>query len=261
MSFVFDLPLIVTGSVIVLLLVVGSVTGLHIFRQRIHPFIRYVESDAHFVAAMVASIMVFYALAMALIAVHVWVTYEDAARTTSVEASSIAALYRDVSEYPEPLRTELRDDIREYIQYTIHEAWPQMRKGHMPSGGVSLIDSLQRALMAFEPRTESQKLLAAETLRGFNHMVETRRMRLDAVEIRLPGVWWVVILLGAVVGMLSTYYFPVKDPRLHRTLVGLLSAFIGLVMMLVLALDRPFRGDLGLSPAPYELIHDQLMKQ
>jgi hypothetical protein len=42
--------------------------------------------------------------------------------------------------------------------------------------------------------------------------------------------------------------------------VTLLSVFIGIVIFMVLALDRPFRGDLGLSADPYELIYDQLMK-
>jgi hypothetical protein len=29
---------------------------------------------------------------------------------------------------------------------------------------------------------------------------------------------------------------------------------------MILALDRPFRGDLGISADPYQLIYDQLMK-
>jgi hypothetical protein len=36
---------------------------------------------------------------------------------------------------------------------------------------------------------------------------------------------------------------------------------MGLVVFMILALDRPFRGDLGLSPAPYQLVYDQLMKE
>jgi hypothetical protein len=47
---------------------------------------------------------------------------------------------------------------------------------------------------------------------------------------------------------------------LHAILVTLLSAFMGLVIFMILALDRPFRGDLGIGPEPYELIFDQLMK-
>ncbi len=44
------------------------------------------------------------------------------------------------------------------------------------------------------------------------------------------------------------------------TVVLCLAAFVGLVIFMIFALDRPFRGDLGLTPDPYQLIYDQLMK-
>lgn len=46
--------------------------------------------------------MVFYGLAVALIAVSVWKTHSDASSTTSEEATAIGVLYRNVSSYPEP---------------------------------------------------------------------------------------------------------------------------------------------------------------
>jgi len=52
----------------------------------------------------------------------------------------------------------------------------------------------------------------------------------------------------------------VEDERLQKILVLLLSIFVGVVIFMIFALDRPFRGDLGLSPEPYQLIYDQLMK-
>jgi hypothetical protein len=51
----------------------------------------------------------------------------------------------------------------------------------------------------------------------------------------------------------------VEDARLQGILVLLLATFIGLVIFMIFAMDRPFRGDLGLRPDPYQLIYDQLM--
>ena len=48
--------------------------------------------------------------------------------------------------------------------------------------------------------------------------------------------------------------------RLHVTLVTLLATFIGLVIFMTFAFDRPFRGDLGLDPGPYQLVYDKVMK-
>jgi hypothetical protein len=47
---------------------------------------------------------------------------------------------------------------------------------------------------------------------------------------------------------------------LHASLVALLALFVGLVIFVIFALDHPFRGDLGISLEPYQLIHEQLMK-
>lgn len=84
-------------------------------------------------------------------------------------------------------------------------------------------------------------------------------MRLDSVERKLPGILWLVIVLGAFISLISSFYFPVLDEHVHRIQVGLLAGFIGLVIFMILALDRPYRGDLGLKPRPYEVLYEQLM--
>jgi hypothetical protein len=71
---------------------------------------------------------------------------------------------------------------------------------------------------------------------------------------------WVVIVLGAFIALTSTFFFQVADARLHGILVVLLATFMGLVVFMILALDRPFRGDLGLGSGPYQLVYEQLMK-
>ena len=93
----------------------------------------------------------------------------------------------------------------------------------------------------------------------FNQLLESRRLRLDAVQTRVPGIMWGVVIIGALIGLTTSFFFRVADVRLHYALVGLLAAFIGLVMFMILAFDRPFRGDLGLSPESYQLVYEQLM--
>ena len=51
-----------------------------------------------------------------------------------------------------------------------------------------------------------------------------------------------------------------RSQRLHIIEVLLLAIFIGLVIFMILSLDRPFRGDLGIRADPYQLVYDQLMK-
>jgi hypothetical protein len=91
-------------------------------------------------------------------------------------------------------------------------------------------------------------------------MIQARRMRLDAVNTGLPGVMWTVVVMGAVISVGASFLFRVDDVRLHVMLVTLLAMFIGMVIFMTLALDRPFRGELGVRADPYQLIYDHLMK-
>ena len=259
MGFLFDLPLILTGPLLIAVLVGFSLVGLTWFRNHQLPRLQFGDTDVEFGAAMLASIMVFYALATALTAVQVWESYDEAKEITEHEASSLAALYRNVSQYPEPLRSGLREQIRAYTDQVIHESWPLQRRGRIPGATLTSMDRLHSMLVSYEPVTEAQKGLALETLASFGRMMEAHRMRLDSVERRLPGVLWLVIVVGAFISLTSSFYFPVQDERVHRVQVALLAGFIGLVIFMILALDRPYRGDLGLTPRPYEILYEQLM--
>jgi hypothetical protein len=259
MDFFFKLPLIVSGPVIELLLVSFSLGGLALFRKLQLPKLRFGHSDAHFSGAMLASIMVFYGLALALTAVHVWESYEEVGRITTREASCLAGLWRDVGEYPEPTKSLLQAGLKDYVDYTIHQAWPMQKQGIVPVAGIRRIDRFQTTLLQFEPKTDGQKVLAAEALSAYNEMIGVRRLRLDAVETRLPSVMWLVVIAGGAIGLISSFYFPVEDFRVHAVQVVLLATLIGVVIFMIVALDRPYQGDLGLTAAPYQLIYDQLM--
>ena len=259
-DFLFDLPLLFMGSAIIAVLCLFGISGLLLVRRRVLPRLRIHTADSEFSGAMLQSVMVFYGLAVALIAVSVWQTYSDVSKIVSQEATALAALYRDVSGYPEPLRPALQQELREYTEYLIREAWPLQRRGRVPTGGVERMNHFQARLISFEPGTEGQKILHAEALRAYNNMIIARRLRLDAVGIGLPGVMWIVIVVGAFIGLSASFFFKVEDVRLHGILVMLLAVFMGLVIFMIFALDRPFRGDLGVGSEPYQLIYNQLMK-
>jgi hypothetical protein len=256
----FDLPLAITGPMIIGGLCLFAITGLLLVRRFVLPHLRIHIDDSQFSGSMVQCVMVFYGLAVALIAVNVSQTYSSVSNTVSQEATALAALYRDVSGYPAPIRLQLQGELRDYVHYVINEAWPLQKHGKVPEGGVALMNAFQTTLIGFEPATDGQKILHAEALRAYNNMIQARRMRLDAVGTGLPGVMWAVILVGAVIGLGSTFFFKVEDARLHGVLVTLLAGFMGLVIFMILALDQPFRGDLGIGSQSYQLIYDHLMK-
>ena len=256
----FDIPLWIAGTAIITVLCAFAVAGLLLVRRSVLPRLRVESGDAEFTGAMLQSVMVFYGLAVALIAVTVFQTYSDTLKVVTGEATALNALYRDVTSYPDPIRTELQSQLRDYTRYVIDEAWPLQRRGKVPGGGIEHMTRFQSVLDKFEPASEGQKLLHGETLRAYNLLIQSRRLRLDSVSTGLPKVMWAVIIIGAFISLSSSFFFKVEDARLHIIEVLLLAVFIGLVIFMILSLDRPFRGDLGIRADPYQLVYDQLMK-
>jgi hypothetical protein len=256
----FNLPLAVAGTVIIGTLCAFAGIGVTLVRRRVLPKLRIKEEDSGFTGSMMQGVLVFYGLAVALMAVSVWQTYSDVSKIVSGEATSLASLYRDVSGYPEPLRPKLQASLRDYIQQIIREAWPLQQRGVIPTAGVDYMNYFQGLLIGFEPATEGQKLLHAETLGAYNQLILARRLRVDTVGTGLPSLMWTVIVAGAFISLTSSFFYKVEDARLQMLQVQLLAVFIGLVIFMIFALDHPYRGDLGIPSDPYQLIYDQLMK-
>ncbi|MGH8622378.1 MAG: DUF4239 domain-containing protein, partial [Burkholderiales bacterium] len=222
-DFIFDIPLLITGIVLVVVMSSLAAAGLFFVRRRVLPRLRFTEEDAVFGSTMLLSIMVFYGLTVALIAITVWEKHSEASKVVSQEATALAVLYRDASGYPLPVGPQLQDALREYVEYVIRESWGEQREGLVPRGGVERVSRFERILTSFEPSTEGQKILHGETLRAYDHMIEARRLRLDAGATGLPGLMWAVMFIGAALGLIGSYFFRVGDSRLQLTFVVLLA--------------------------------------
>ena len=249
--------------VIVGFIEICSLIGLFAIRRWLVPRLRYSEGEGvnDAVSGTVQAIGVFYGITVGLIAVGVWNTNSNASDLVSQEASSIGALYRDVSGYPDPLRTELRSKLRTYTVFVIEEAWPAQRRGrgqHIDTG-TRILDDFQSTLFSFEPTTPGQVALHSEVLRAYNHFVEARRLRIDAVDGGLSVAMWGVIWAGAVISIGVAYFFSIKDWKLHVMLVGLMAGFLGIVLFMITINDKPFYGYVSVSSDPYKLILERVI--
>ena len=261
-EFLFSLPLWALGLVLNVWLMGFALTSLWAFRRWMLPRLHIDTNAALFYgAAVMQSAMVLYGLVAALTAVSVWTRHSQVSDTVSSEATAIASLWRDLGGYPQRERDSMREVLRGYTNQIIQEAWPEQRQGRIPRAGVEWMDRFLAQLLVFEPTSESQKILHAETLNAFNRMHEARRQRLDAVNTGLPGVMWFALLPGAMGCLLLCVVFPVEDVRFQAALVAGLSGFLAMVLFVIISLDRPFHGAMAIPADSYQLIYDQLMKR
>lgn len=237
-----------------------SIVGLSLTRRFILPRYGHTAEQNDVTGIVHHGILIIYGLAVALLAIAVWENNAEVTKTVSAEAAAIAATWRDAGGYPEPMRSRLRADLKSYTEHIIREAWPQQRRGQVPTVGVASMDRFEADLRTFEPATEGQRALHQETLRGYSSLIHARRVRLDSVTSGLPAPMWGVILVGALITIVSSFFFDVGNPRLHRVMTTMLAGVLGLLIFLIAFYDSPFRGTHGIGPEAYELVRRQLME-
>ena len=259
MTWIHNLSVWFVVPAILAIFVSLALIGLFVTRQWSRKRGLHTLVDNSVIGWIYSAILGIYAIALGLVAVASWSNSSAASDASSHEASEIAAIYRDVGGYPEPLQGQLKAPLVRYTRYVIDEAWPLQRRGEFPHGGTKILYDFQRILFSYEPKTEGQKILHGEVLRSFNTLVEFRRLRLEAVSYSVPSTLWCVVIIGAVLAIASSYVFNLDSLLVHATMIGLLAAMIGLIVYFIAINDSPYLGDKGVGPEAYELVFRDLM--
>jgi hypothetical protein len=233
-------------------------TGTLICRPFLRLLVRRLPGGNDLIGYVLSCYCVFYGLLLGLIAVAAYQNFIETDRAVSEEAAAVTALYRDVTCYPDPDRTELQGLLREYIRYVIKEGWPLQRQGLVPTEDGKMLTGFLARLAEFEPKTRGQEIIHAETFSAFNDVTKLRRLRLFRVRTGIPAIMWYVVVIGAFLNIAFVWLFDMKLIS-HLFLGGMLSFFIGTVICLIAAMDNPFRGEVSIGPDAFMNVYETLM--
>jgi len=177
----------------------------------------------------------------------------------SREASSLSTIYRSTDGYPEPLRSELKAELRDYTHYVIEKDWPAHRRGSVPEGGEHRLQVIRATLMSYEPATKTQELLHTELLHYLDEMMVHREQRMEAVNAAIPGVMWYMVVIGALLTIVFLWMLHM-EPIPQIILGGITAFFLGIMIFLIYAMDHPLQGAVSVSPESFRSVYDLVMK-
>lgn len=245
----YEIPTFWLGVLFVGAFLAFSLGGLWLTRPWMR---RYGDGHNDLANYYIAAVGVFYALLIGLISVATWENYTDIESTVSNEAVAIADLYSDIEGYPPEFQADLQQRLRHYVQHVIQEEWPVQRRGVEPTGHSRAVTELAHRLATFEPATAGQEIVHAEVMSQFNGFLTYRRQRLQAVGSGLPGLMWLVVLIGAAVTIGMTFFLWTDNLRIHSLLTASLALIIGLMVFLIFSLDKPLVGRVSVDPGTFE---------
>ena len=172
--------------------------------------------------------------------------FEDRRKALLSEVNAIGTTYLRASMLPEPMRTEVRNLLREYVDVRL--------------AGIQQPGALQQALAKSEELQERlwvQTIAAAEKertpltslfIQSLNQVIDMHATRVMAgLQSRVPGVIWIVLYSLAVLAMVMIgYHAGLANNRRSIAVVALIVGFSS-VLFLIADLDRPGQGMLRVS--------------
>lgn len=259
MYWVYNLPNWLFELLTIIFFVGFSLVGLFATRKPIRR-IHTVRSYNDIVGFYLAGITVLYGVTLGLLAIGAWTTYTDTEAKVAHEAAALASLYRGLEGLQDPARSRLQADLREYARQVIDVGWPEQQRGIKPVGDRPILVRFQKDYQSLEPTTDTQKIIDAEISRRFDLLEEARSIRLDSVSDELPSPLWTLILAGAFICILVTWFFQMESMKMHIWMTVIFAGLIGLMVFMVAALDNPYRGKISVSPEPLQRVYSLMTK-
>lgn len=238
-----------------------SLLGAFLFRRFFEKWMGLKAANNEVVGNFLAVSGLFYGITLGLISVGTFENFQQAETSVSREATALNGLYRDVNLLENSEKLEMKILLKDYARYVVGEGWQEQQKGNIPKGTTKLVNKFEFFLNAYKISNEKDKIVFAEVLRQHNKLSEARRDRINLVQQGLPAAVWWVLFVGAFVVTCLTWFLVIANRKLDIAVNVLCGILLGSLIFLIAAMDNPFRGEFSVSPQPFHLLIDGLMKQ
>lgn len=203
-----------------------------------------------------ATMGVLYAVLLAFAVILVWERFNDAESAVAAEAGAAATIYRLALAQGEPA-TAVRQRLSEYLSVDETQDWPDMRRGRTSQAGTDALTALYAEVLAAHPAEPRDAAIQAELLKQLGLLTQARRDRLVMAAGAVPGIIWLVLFTGAFLTITFTFFFGTLNVRNQAVMTGALSLLILSVLVIIVAIDRPFAGSVQISAEPLlEVLHN-----
>ena len=243
---------LVPGLLVISLFVLASVAGLVLVQRLVPIELRKQHNDvAGFIYAVLG---IAYAVLMGLTVVATWEQFQTASDTVDQEANELAELFWLGHRLPDAEGQRLQELARSYAQVVADEEWPLMARGESSPRAWALIDEIRLTVQDLNPHTQAEQVLYDQGLERVHDLADARRDRLVEAREGIPGILWVVLVVGGIVTIGFTYLFGLDNTTSHLLMVASLALVIGLVLFTIGSLEYPFAGDTRVGPGAFRLV-------
>jgi len=256
MEFLLDLPFVVSFVLVCVVCVAVANLGLWLVRKKFAP-----ESlkENHEVAASIFNAYgMLYAVVVAFVVFVTWTRYDEASKNIELEASEASDLFFVANVFPDTLKKQVRQALSDYMNSIYNDEWKAMLNGESSPKTVDAVRKLMHVYISMDVKSLDNVPAYQESFKRLNDLAQYRRLRNYSAADSVPNVIWVVLLLGAIIEVIYTYFFGVKKAVVQYCMTSALTVTLTLILVLIFTLDHPFKGTNAVSSAPIKNVSEMM---
>jgi len=199
--------------------------------------------------SVLAPLATIYALLFGFLAAQVWSDADRANTAVNREASALRSVVLVDGVFPES-EVRINTLLRDYIQETTTNEWPEMARGNVSLALMpARLSEALRVALALTPANEGQTIAQREMVASLQSALDARRQRIILSRSSINWVKWTVLLVQAGLLLVCVAMVHSDDPAARRIALSVFATGIGAAIVLIASHSRPFTGEISVSPS------------
>jgi hypothetical protein len=190
---------------------------------------------------------VIYAVLLGFVVVVVWQKYDATEALVQDHINAISDLYRVVGGLPDPVRSQVRAELRRDVDEIINVEWPQMssRSGATPIP--AFLETMAHEITVFVPRNSEQSIVKQLAMEQTQRLFDSRQQGLLQSAPSVPPVLWSALAVGAVTMLSFAFLLGTENRWTQLFMTALLAGLIATLFIVIAEFDAPLRGSVRIS--------------
>jgi ABC-type multidrug transport system fused ATPase/permease subunit len=214
------------------------------------------DKTANDITGIIFSVVAgFYALLLSFIVSQALEKYNNVLKDADTESSSAKSLYRQIRHFPDKTAVSgLKKEFMNYVNLVVREEYPAMANAKQSEPTVNSFEKVFEMVEKLNHADSTSQMKAPLMVQNVIDLSKCRSLRILAGESEISQSMWITLLIGSLIIAILASLLNFKNHRFKLFLFGLMGAFIGLIIFLIMTLDHPFAGSVKIRPEGYNEI-------
>lgn len=231
--------------------------GTYLVTALIYAIVKAVANGERAVAfkivspSMLPPLGVLFGLFVAATAAQVWSDGDRARSAVSREATALSAVVFLSASFPGEPEAKMRALVHAYIDQAVTQEWPEMTRqaAALPITPQALADVLE-FIVSLTPSNRGQETAQRGIVDALESALNARQERIIISRSYVNLLMWACLAVQAICMLIAIAIVHIDNWRAAATSLGLFATGIAVSVLLILAHDRPFTGDISVRPDP-----------